>query len=165
MLLEIDPGLMIWTIITFVVLLAVLRLVVWKPLLAMLDERERRIRDALSGAERARHEAERTLVEYKETLSKAEVEARERIQKATEQAHQERERIVSESHHQATRLVEDAKAEIQHEKERALQELRQTVGDLAIQAAGKILDENLDNARNRKIVDDFISRLPGTSKN
>jgi len=165
MLLKVDPGLMIWTIITFVVLLIVLRAAVWRPLLAMLDERERRIRDALSGAERARHEAERTLVEYKETLSKAEVEARERIQKATEQAHRERERIVSESHHQATRLVEDAKAEIQHEKERALQELRQTVGDLAIQATSKLLDENMDNARNRKIVDDFIRRLPGTSKN
>ena len=165
MLLKIDPGLMIWTTITFVALLVVLWSVVWKPLLAMLDERERRIRDALSGAERARHEAERTLVEYRETLSKAEVEARERMQKATEQAHQERERIVSESHHQATRLVEDARAEIQHEKERALQELRQTVGDLAIQAASKLLDENLDNARNRKIVDDFIHRLPGSSKN
>lgn len=165
MLLKVDPGLMIWTIITFVALLIVLKAAVWKPLLAMLDERERRIRDALSGAERARHEAERTLVEYKETLSKAEVEARERIQKATEQAHQERERIVSESHHQANRLVEDAKAEIQHEKERAIQELRQTVGDLAIQAASKLLDENLDNARNRKIVDDFIRRLPASSKN
>ncbi|OGG44371.1 MAG: ATP synthase F0 subunit B [Candidatus Handelsmanbacteria bacterium RIFCSPLOWO2_12_FULL_64_10] len=165
MLLKVDPGLMIWTIITFVALLIVLKAAVWKPLLAMLDERERRIRDALSGAERARHEAERTLVEYKETLSNAEVEARERIQRATEQAHQERERIVSESHHQATRLVEDAKAEIQHEKERALQELRQTVGDLAIQAASKLLDENLDNARNRKIVDDFIRKLPESSKN
>lgn len=165
MLLKVDPGLMIWTVITFVALLIVLRFVVWKPLLAMLDERERRIRDALSGAERARHEAERTLVEYRETLSRAEVEARERIQKATELAHQERERIVSESHHHATRLVEDAKAEIQHEKERALRELRQTVGDLAIQAASKLLDENLDNARNRKIVDDFIGRLPVSSKN
>jgi F-type H+-transporting ATPase subunit b len=165
MLLKIDPGLMIWTTITFVVLLIVLRAAVWKPLLAMLEERERRIRDALSGAERARHEAERTLVEYRETLSKAEVEARERMQKATEQAHQERERIVSESHHQATRLVEDARAEIQHEKERALQELRKTVGDLAIQAASKLLDENMDNARNRKIVDDFIHRLPGSSQN
>ena len=165
MLLEIDPGLMIWTIITFVVLLIVLRAVVWRPLLAMLDERERRIRDALSGAERARHDAERTLVEYRETLSKAEVDVREKIQRATEAAHAERERIVSESQHHATRLVEDAKAEIQHEKERALQELRQTVGDLAIAAAGKLLDENLDNARNRKIVDDFIHKLPESSKN
>lgn len=165
MLLKVDPGLMIWTAITFVVLLIVLRAVVWKPLLAMLDERERRIRDALAGAEKARHDAERTLVEYRETLSQAEVEVREKIQKATEQAHSERDRIVSESQHHATRLVEDAKAEIQHEKERALQELRHAVGDLAIQAASKLLDENMDNARNRKIVDDFIHHLPESSKN
>jgi F-type H+-transporting ATPase subunit b len=165
MLLKIEPGLMIWTIVTFVVLLTVLKLVVWKPLLAMLDEREKRIRDALAGAERARHEAERTLVEYRETLSKSEVEVREKIQKATEQAQSEHERIVSESHHHASRLMENARAEIQHEKERALQELRQTVGDLAIAAASKLLDENMDNARNRKIVSDFIERLPESSQN
>ena len=72
MLLKVDPGLIIWTIITFVALLIVLKMAVWKPLLAMLDERERRIRDAMAGAEKARHDAERTLVEYRETLSKAE---------------------------------------------------------------------------------------------
>ena len=165
MLLKIDPGLMIWTTLTFVVLLIVLKMAVWKPLLAMLDERERRIRDALTGAEKARHDAERTLVEYRETLSKAELEVREKIQKATDQAHAEREKIVSDSHHHASRLLEDAKAEIQHEKDRAIQELRQTVGDLAIQVASKLLDENMDNARNRKIVDDFIRGLPEASKN
>ncbi len=165
MLLKIDPGLMIWTIITFVVFLVVLRAAVWKPLLSMLDERERRIRDAMAGAEKARHDAERTLVEYRETLSKAELEVREKIQKATDQAHAEREKIVSESHHHASRLLDDAKAEIQHEKDRAIQELRQTVGDLAIQVASKLLDENMDNVRNRKIVDDFIKGLPEASKN
>lgn len=165
MLLKIDPGLMIWTTITFVVLMIVLRAAVWKPLLSMLEEREKRIRDALSGAEKARHEAERTLVEYRETLSKAELEVRDKIQKATDQAHAEREKIVSESHHHASRLLDDAKAEIQHEKERAIQDLRQTVGDLAIQVASKLLDENIDSARNRKIVDDFIRDLPEASKN
>ena len=165
MLLKIEPGLMIWTVITFLVLLVVLRMFVWKPLLSMLDEREKRIRDALSGAERAKHDAERTLVEYKETLSKAEVEGHARIQKATEQAHTEREEIVSASRHEASQLLEDAKAEIQHEKERALQELRQTLGDLAIAAASKLLDENLDDSRNRKIVDDFIRRLPESNQN
>lgn len=165
MLLKIDPGLMIWTTITFVTLLIVLKVAVWKPLLAMLEEREQRIRDALAGAERARHDAERTLVEYRETLSKAELEVRDKIQKASDQAQVERERIVSESHQHATRLLDDARAEIQHEKDRAIQELRQTVGDLAIQAASKLLDENLDNARNRKIVDDFIRGLPEANKN
>ena len=165
MLLEIDPGLMIWTIITFVVLLFVLRLVVWRPLLSMLEERERRIRDALAGAERARHDAERTLIEYKETLSDAEGEVRAKIQQATEQAHIERKQIVDASQHDAHQLIENAKAEIRHEKERALQELRQTVGDLAIQAASRLLDENLDNERNRRIVDDFIRRLPESSAN
>ena len=160
MLLKIEPGLMIWTVITFLVLLVVLRMFVWKPLLSMLDEREKRIRDSLSGAERAKHDAERTLVEYKETLSKAEVEGQARIRKATERAHTEREEIVSASRREASQLLDNAKAEIQNEKERALQELRQTVGDLAIAAASKILDENMDDSRNRKIVDDFIRRLP-----
>ena len=165
MLLKIEPGLMIWTVITFLVLLVVLRMFVWKPLLSMLDEREKRIRDALSGAERAKHDAERTLVEYKETLSKAEVEGQARIRKATERAHTEREEIVSASRREASQLLDNAKAEIQNEKERALQELRQTVGDLAIAAASKILDENMDDSRNRKIVDDFIRRLPESNQN
>ncbi len=165
MLLKIEPGLMIWTVITFLVLLVVLRMFVWKPLLSMLDEREKRIRDALSGAERAKHDAERTLVEYKETLSKAEVEGQATIRKATERAHTEREEIVSASRREASQLLDNAKAEIQNEKERALQELRQTVGDLAIAAASKILDENMDDSRNRKIVDDFIRRLPESNQN
>ena len=90
----IDPhvGTIIWTIVTFLVVLVILKATVWKPLLAALDEREKRISDALESAEAARAEAQSALNEHQEKLNLAEAEAREIVQQSREDAekvHQE----------------------------------------------------------------------------
>ena len=86
MLLNVDTGLMFWTIVTFVLLLLVLRAVAWKPLLAMLDERERRIRDSLNQAEKAREEAQSAAEENRRAMEQAQAEARQAISEGREAA-------------------------------------------------------------------------------
>jgi F-type H+-transporting ATPase subunit b len=165
MLLNIEPGLIIWTIVTFVVLLVVLRAVAWKPLLTMLDEREGRIQEALSQADKARQDAEAAAAENREAISKAQAEAQAVVAQSREAAEQVAQNLQRRSQAEAAQMLEQARRTIGQEKERAILELRNQVGELAILAAGKILEENLDDARSRKIVDQFIDDIPDSRQN
>ncbi len=165
MLLEIEPGLMIWTIVTFVVLLVVLRAVAWKPLLAMLAEREQRIQESLDQAERAKTDAQAAVEENRQAMAKARVDAQETVARGREAAERLAQDVRQRAEVQAEQIIEQASRTIQQEKDRAISELRRQVADLAIQAAGKVLDENLDDARNRKLVDEYIDRIPDSNSN
>ena len=165
MLLEIEPGLMIWTIVTFVVLLVVLRAVAWKPLLAMLAEREQRIQESLDQAERAKTDAQAAVEENRQAMAKARVDAQETVARGREAAERLAQDVRQRAEVQAEQMIEQASRTIQQEKDRAISELRRQVADLAIQAAGKVLDENLDDARNRKLVDEYIDRIPDSNSN
>ena len=160
MLLNPHAGLILWTIITFIVVLLVLKRTVWKPLLGALDERETRIREALEGADRARQEAQASLEEHQKLLAGAEAEARQVIAEARDAAEKVRQGIVEEARAGAQQTVEQARRTIEGEKTAAVNELRREVADLAVQAAGAIIDANMDDDRNRKLVDDLISRVP-----
>lgn len=165
MLLSIEPGLIIWTIVTFVALLVVLRAVAWKPLLKMLDEREGRIQDALEQADRAQEEAQKALEENRSAMAKAQAEVQQSIAEGREAAQRVADEVRQRGEAEASQLLEQAQRTIRQEKEQAIQELRNRVADLAILAAGKVLDENVDDARNRKIVDDFIEQIPESGAN
>lgn len=165
MLLNIEPGLMIWTLVTFVLLLIVLRAVAWKPLLKMLDEREGRIQDALEQAEKAQQEAQAASEENREALALAQAEAQAAIAEGRAAAERVAQEVRERAQAEAQQMLEQASQTIRQEKDKALQELRHQATDLAILAAGKLLEENLDDERNRKIVDDFIDRIPGASQN
>lgn len=159
-MLEAHPGTIIWTLITFLVVLVVLKKTVWKPLLQALDEREQRIRGALQEAERARAEAAATLDEHRQILAGAEEEARQIIRQSREAAAKLHQEIVDKTHVESQHLLEQARRAIDSEKRAALIELRREVADLAVRAAGLIIDANLDDEKNRKLVDDMITRLP-----
>ncbi|MEW6751742.1 MAG: F0F1 ATP synthase subunit B [Candidatus Latescibacterota bacterium] len=160
MLLEPHAGTIVWTIITFLVVMAILKATVWKPLLAALDAREQRIADALEGARRARAEAEATLVEHRRRLDQAEEEARRLLREARESADKVRQEVVERARGEAQAAVEQARRSIESEKRTAIVELRREVADLAVQAAGAILDANLDGERSRRLVDQVIARVP-----
>lgn len=159
-LLNLNPGLIIWTFITFFIVLFVLKKVAWKPLLTMLETREESIKSDLQRAEHAREESERLLAEHKRSLQNSELEARKIVDDARAIAEKLKAEIVEKAQSTAQNLTAQAKAEIQREKETALNELREEVASLAIEAAGKILDESLDDEKHRKIVDTFIKTLP-----
>lgn len=159
-LLSPEPGLMVWTIITFLVVLVVLKAKVWGPLLAALDERERSIREALESADRAREEAQVQQAEYEKRLTEAESQARQIVSEAREAAEKVGKQVVADAKEEAERTAERARESIQSEKRAALAELRREVADMAVGAAGAILNAELDGDRNRKLADDFIADLP-----
>ncbi len=160
MLLDPHAGLIAWTIITFVVVLIILKRFVWSPLLEALDERQKRIRDALEGAEQARDEAQAALAEHQKALAGAESEAREIVAQAREAGERVRTDIIDEARRGAEQTVEQARRSIETEKQAALIELRREVADLAVRAAGEIVNANLDDERNRQLVDDLIAGVP-----
>ena len=160
MLLDIEPGLIFWTIVTFVLLLIVLRSVAWKPILTALDDREQRINDALEEAEKARQEAEKQNELNREALEKAQAESRQAITEGRELAERVAQEVRDRAEGEAGQMLEQARRTIQQERDQAVQELRNQVADLAILAARNILDDQLDESRGRKIVDDLIARLP-----
>jgi len=159
-LLTLEPGMIIWTFITFGLLLLILKKVGWKPLLDALEKREERIHSDIQRAEHAREESEKLMAEHKKMMTAAELEARKVIVEARKLAEKMKEDIVESANEQARQMTTQAQAEIQREKATALAQLRSEVADLAIAAAGKILKETLDEDRNRKIVDEFITELP-----
>ena len=159
-MLDLNPGLAIWTAITFFLLLFVLRKFAWKPLLNALQSREERISSSLEQAQNAREEAKRLLEESKKNLQRAEEQARQVIREGRAAAERLKNEIVEKANASSRRMIEQAKGEIQREKETALNELRREVVDLAIQAASKIIGEELDERHHRKVVEGFLRDLP-----
>ncbi len=160
MLLDPHVGLIIWTIITFLVVLLVLRKFAWPQLLASLDEREKRISDALAAAEQARQEAEEVLREHRQKIAAAEEEARKIVAEARAAGANVRQTIVSQAREEAERMLDQARTSIESEKRAAIAELRRETANLAIQAAGALIDANLDDEKNRGLVDDLIAKIP-----
>jgi len=159
---EINPGLMVWTVVTFVVLLLVLSKFAWKPLLKSLQDREDNIRLALSQAEQARAEAAELLKQNAANLARAEEEYQKIIREGKAFAEKLKEEVAAKAHSQAQREIQQAKMEIQRDVDAARQQLRTEIADLAVLAAGKILDETLDPQKNKKIVDNFLNQLPNS---
>jgi len=159
---DINPGLMVWTAITFLVLVFVLSKYAWKPLLKSLQDREDAIRQALGQAEKARAEAAELLKQNEQNLARAEEEYRKIIREGKAFGEKLKEEIVAKAQLQAQREIQQAKEEIQRDVDAAKQQLRNEVADLAVQAAGKILDETLDAQKHKKIVDGFLNQLPNS---
>jgi F-type H+-transporting ATPase subunit b len=160
MLLSPHTGTIIWTIVTFLVVLFVLKATVWKPLLQALDDRQKRIEDALQSAEKAREEARLTLIRQQDMLAQAEEQAREIIRQGREAAEKIHQEVVNAARNEARNTMEQARHTIDAEKRAALTELRREVAELAVKAAGVIIEANLDTERNRKLVDDMIAQIP-----
>jgi F-type H+-transporting ATPase subunit b len=158
-MLSINPGLTIWTFIIFLLLLFILGKTAWKPLLASLKTRENAIADSLSRAEQARTDAERLIAENKQERAKAEEEVQKALREGRLYAEQMRRDLVEKAKEEAGRLLAQARAEIEHDTQRALRQLRSEVSDLAIMATSKLLDENMNEERHRKVVDKMIADL------
>jgi len=163
MLLQPEPGTIVWTLITFFVLLLVLRRTAWRPLLAALDERERRIREALAEAERARLEAESLRDQHRQRLDEAQAAAQQVLAEARQTAEGLRADVVARAREEAQKVMEEARRTLVRERELAALQLRGEVAELALAAAGKLLAVRLDDQASRRLVDDAIERLPAAA--
>jgi F-type H+-transporting ATPase subunit b len=159
-MLSIEPGLLIWTIITFVVLLIVLRKIAWRPLLAALEQRESTIRNALDEAQRARQESEQLLAENRQILANANRESARILDQGREEAERLRTSITEQARTEAQRMIDEARREIGRERQLAVQELKQVAADLALVAAGKLLHTVVTEDEHRRLVTEFLDGFP-----
>lgn len=153
------PSEVIWTIVNFVILLAVLYRFLYKPLLGAISAREQEIENSLRKTAEDLAEAERLRRDFEAQISNAQREANELISKATKAGTAVKEQIESEARARATELLENATKTIEREKTQALAELREEVANLAIMVAGKVIEKNLNNDEQRRLADRFVAEV------
>ena len=156
---SINGGLILWTLVVFGLLLALLWRFVWPVILKSVEEREQRIQKQLADAERANAEAARLLEEHRKALAAAKAEAQEIIGKAKTVAEKERATLVAKAREEYEQLLSRARKDIDAEKAKAILALRREAVDLSIAAASKLLETNLDTDANRRLVLDYLGTL------
>jgi F-type H+-transporting ATPase subunit b len=158
-LVQLDPGLFIWTIVTFLVLLTLLAKFAWGPLLAALETRQNAIRKSLDDAQQAKVELERLNVESGHIIQRARAEAEAIISQSRVDGDRLREEIRAKARTEADHIVKNAERQIQLETSRALEQLRHEAVDLSVMIASKILQRNVSKADNERLIDDAIKQV------
>lgn len=157
--LDVNPGLIIWTVVTFIFLLLILKKLAWKPILNSLHERETLIKESLEKAENARKDAEKLISDNKASIVKAEEEAQKIIEQSREYAEKLKSQILDESKHSAKKMIEDATNEIERKNAEAFNKLKNQVAEIAINAAERIIKETLDKQKQINLVDKYLDEL------
>jgi F-type H+-transporting ATPase subunit b len=157
---DLNPGLTLWTAITFLFLLVVLSRFAWGPIVKMLNDRERTIREAIDAAKKERAEAERMLAEQKDALARAQREAAELARRNQQEVEALRQELTNRARKEADELIASARQQVLEEVTKARAELKAQVADLAIDAASKLVKANLDDKAQRKLVEEYIAQLP-----
>jgi len=149
----------IWTIINFIVFFLLLRIILFKPILKNIETRRQEIEQSLQRAEEANREAEALRRDFAEQVAAARREAQEIVSRAMKDVEETRMRKLAEIEEEAARRLEKAEEAIRREKELAIAALREEAANLAILAAGKVIERSLDSEDNRRLVRDFINEV------
>lgn len=147
----------LWSFLSFCVLLWGLNKWLFKPILSMVTQREKEIEGNIAKAEADVKEAERLRKEFADQLANAQREAQETIARATAAASKESERILEEGRAKAADALSRAEDAIRRERDRALAELREEVATLAVAAAGKVIGRALNTDDHKRLVEDFVA--------
>jgi F-type H+-transporting ATPase subunit b len=158
-LIDPNPGLMIWTIVCFAIAFFVLRKYAFGPVQHVIDERRKRILEALEEAERSRAEARRLLEEHRALLGRARTDAEEILAEGRKVAEAQRQRMKEETEVERQRRLEETSRQIEAETRRALQQIRAEVADLTLLATAKVTGKALDEADHRRLIDEAVSEL------
>ena len=154
-----DVTMLILTWVTFFSLLIILHKFAWKPILEALQKREKEIRDALDNADKAKAQLADIEKERQKVLDEAKVQASSIIEQSRKTAKDLATDIEAKSRQHAQEIIQGAHAEIAGEKQRLLKTLRQESAEVAISLASKIIKENMDQDKNRKLVEEAIKQL------
>ena len=146
-------------ILNFLILVAFLRAVAYKPVARLLQQRSDKIRNDLDKAEADRKAAEQTLADYKVQLADAHKKAQDIVDKANITARQEHDAAVAETRKEIERMKQTAQAEIENERNRAFEDMKSQIVTLSLAAAGKVVSKNIDTKENDKLVNEFINSL------
>jgi F-type H+-transporting ATPase subunit b len=158
-LIKVVPGLMIWTIVCFLLTLFVLKRYAFGPIQRMLDERRERIQRSIEEAEHARTEARKLLEEHRALIGQARGQAEEILTEARKVAESQRRRVREETEADRQRRLEETRRQIEAETQRALVQIRNEVAELTLVAATKVTGKVLDDADHRRLIDDAIGEL------
>ena len=158
-LVRLDPGLFIWTIATFLVLLMLLTKFAWKPLLQALDSRQEAIRKSLDDAQQARQEMERLKQEAAHIIRQGRVEAESIISQSRSDAERLRGEMRQKARADSDAIVKNAERQIQLETTRALQQIRHEAVDLSVMIASKIIQRNISREDNEKLIDEALEQV------
>ncbi len=159
----INPGVSIWTLVVFLLLLAALAKWAWPAILKAVEEREKKIQAQLDQAEQANQEAQRVLADYQQKLAAAQGEAQELLAAGRQAAEKVRDEIMARARAEHEDLIARARREIVAEREKAVAELRGEAVELSLAAASKVLERNLDSEADRRLVREYLDSLHNTS--
>ena len=157
--LTVEGGLVIWTLVVFGLLLAILGKTAWPVLLQAVREREKELERRLNEAAKAQEEAAKLLEEHKKLVAGARAQAQALIAEAKTVAANEREALLQKTREEQEQVLSRARKEIEMERERAVASLRREAVDLSLAAASKLIQERLDDDANRKLVTQYLSSL------
>jgi F-type H+-transporting ATPase subunit b len=158
-LIQVTPGLMIWTIVAFGITLFVLKRYAFGPIQKTIDERRERIRQSIEEAEHAREEARRLLEEHKALMGQARGEAESILAEARRVGDAQRERMREEVEVDRQRRLDETRRQIEGETARALTQIRAEVAELTLEATAKVTGKVLDDEDHRRLISDAISGL------
>ena len=158
-LVQVDPGLYIWTIVTFLVLLTLLAKFAWRPLLQALDARQEAIRKSLADAEKARQELERLNQESGRSSGRRASRPSRSSSPSRADAERLRGELREKARAEADGILKNAERQIQLETARAMEQIRQEAGDLSVAIASKIIQRNLTKADNERLIDEALRQL------
>ena len=158
-LIQVTPGLMIWTIVCFLITLFVLRRYAFGPIQEAIDQRRERIRQSLEEADKAREEARSLLEQHRQLIGRAKTDAEEILAEARRVADANERRMRDELEADRQRRLEETRKQIEAETRRALEQIRLEVVDLSLLAATKVTGKALDDADHRRLIDEAVADL------
>jgi F-type H+-transporting ATPase subunit b len=159
-----DPGLYVWTILTFLALVALLARFAWRPLLGALEQRQESIRQSLDDARRAKEELERLHAESARILAEARAEADSILSATRADATRFRDELKQKAQVEAANVVKNAERQIELETARALQQIRAEAVDLSVAIASKILQRNVSKEDNQRLIEETFRQIEATER-
>jgi F-type H+-transporting ATPase subunit b len=156
---DVKPGLIIWTWITFIVVLFILRRLAWGPLLKSVEDREKNIVNAIESAKRERAEAEKLLAEQKTAVAQARQEAADQVRKTQAELEKFREELMGKARKEAEDLKIEARRTIDEERLRAIGDIKAEAVKLSLQVAEKLITEKMDDSKQQQLASQFVTDL------
>jgi F-type H+-transporting ATPase subunit b len=158
-LVQLDPGLYLWTIFTFLVLVLLLRKFAWQPLLKAMDERQKTIARAVDDARLAREQLQQTQQETVKILNQARVDADSLLTRARSDAEQLRQEQRQKALAEAGNITKNAEQQIQRETAKAIEQIRKETVDLSVAIASKLIQRNITKEDNERLIEDALKQL------
>jgi len=163
-LVQVDPGLYIWTMFVFIVLVLLLRRFAWQPLLKAMDERQKTIARAVDDARVAREQLQQTQQETVKILNQARVDAESIVASTRTDVNQFREELRQKAREEAAGIVKNAERQIELETARAMQQIRHEAVDLSVMIASKLLQRNVSKDDNTRLIEDTFKQIEASGR-